>query len=152
MNKRKPSKIPDTNYTLHFNPPGAFKAVDQRLHAFNKACVAPTQDCDVIHKNFLVKEGNKTIAGICADIYVWKILYISVFFIEEAYRHQGLGTLLLHKVEEEAKAFGVSLIHLDTFDFQAKNFYLKHGYEIFGILEDCPQGHKRYYMKKVLSS
>jgi hypothetical protein len=26
MNKRKPSKIPDTNYTLHFNPPGAFKA------------------------------------------------------------------------------------------------------------------------------
>ena len=29
-------------------------------------------------------------------------------------------------------------------------FYLKHGYEIFGILEDCPKGHKRYYLKKSL--
>ena len=44
----------------------------------------------------------------------------------------------------------IRLIHLDTFDFQAKDFYLKHGYEVFGVLDDCPKGHKRYYMKKVL--
>ncbi|PPE03578.1 hypothetical protein HCUR_00960 [Holospora curviuscula] len=25
-----------------------------------------------------------------------------------------------------------------TFDFQVKDFYLKQGYEIFGVLEDCP--------------
>lgn len=41
------------------------------------------------------------------------------------------------------------LIHLDTFDFQAKDFYMKHEYEIFGILDDCPIEHKRYYMKKL---
>ena len=151
MDKRKSLKIPHTNYTLHFNPPNAFKIVDQKLHKFNKHCVPPTQEPDVINKHFLIKDGNKFIAGICAEIYAWKILYISVFFIEAGYRHQGLGTFLLHKIEEEAKAFGVTLIHLDTFDFQAKDFYLKHGYEIFGILEDCPHGHKRYYMKKVLS-
>lgn len=44
----------------------------------------------------------------------------------------------------------IRLIHLDTFDFQAKDFYLKHGDEIFGVLEDCSKGYKRYYMKKVL--
>ena len=35
-------------------------------------------------------------------------------------------------------------------NFQAKDFYIKHGYEVFGVLDDCPKGHKRYYMKKVL--
>ena len=66
---------------------------------------------------------------------MWKVLYISLFFIEEKYRHQGLGTLLLNKVEKETKEFGVKLAHLDTFDFQAKDFYIKHGYEVFGILD-----------------
>jgi len=42
----------------------------------------------------------------------------------------------------------LSYIILDTFDFQAKDFYTKQGYEVFGILDNCPEGHKRYYMKK----
>jgi hypothetical protein len=42
-------------------------------------------------------------------------------------------------------------LHLDTFDFQAKDFYVKHGYEVFGVLEDCPEGHVRYFMKKICS-
>ena len=43
-----------------------------------------------------------------------------------------------------------ALIHLDTCDFQSKDFYLKQGYEIFGVLDNCPKGHKRYYLKKML--
>ena len=61
-----------------------------------------------------------------------------------------MGSLLLERVEKEAQAMGVSLSHLDTFDFQAKDFYLKHGYEIFGVLENCPPGHNRFYLKKSL--
>ena len=53
-------------------------------------------------------------------------------------------------MENEAKALGVKLSLLDTFDFQAKDFYLKHGYEIFGVLKDCPAGHERYYLSKGL--
>ncbi|WP_202127900.1 hypothetical protein [Clostridium sp. C2-6-12] len=45
----------------------------------------------------------------------------------------------------------INLLHLDTFDFQAKDFYLKHGYEVFGVLDDCPMEHKRYYMKRLYS-
>jgi hypothetical protein len=33
---------------------------------------------------------------------------------------------------------------------QDKDFYLRHGYEIFGVLDNCPPGHQRYYMKKLL--
>ncbi len=143
--------IPNTNYTLHLNSLDALKIVDKKLFEFNKQCVPATQFPEIINKYFTIKDGDEVIAGICADIYIWKILYISVFFVEEKYRHQGLGTILLNKVENEAKTMGATLVHLDTFDWQAKDFYLKHGYEVFGVLDDCPQGHKRYYIKKVLS-
>ena len=33
-----------------------------------------------------------------------------------------------------------------------KEFYEKQGYEVFGVLEDCPKGHCRYYLKKVIST
>lgn len=77
-------------------------------------------------------------------------MFVSVIFVDEDYRDQGLGSILLNKVESEAKTLGVKLSHLDTFDFQAKEFYEKHGYEVFGTLDDCPEGHKRYYMRKLL--
>ena len=78
-------------------------------------------------------------------------LYVDVLFVDEEYRGQDLGSELLNKVENEAKAIDATLAHLDTFDFQAKDFYIKHGYEVFGILEDSPKkGHKRYYLKKEL--
>jgi GNAT superfamily N-acetyltransferase len=83
-------------------------------------------------------------------MYCWGILYIDVLFVEESHRGQQLGSLLLSKVEAEAKSMGASLSHLDTFDWQAKDFYLKQRYEVFGVFEGCPKGHKRYYMKKTL--
>lgn len=142
--------VPNTNYKLEFNATDSFKIVDQKLFEFNKSCVPSTQKPQVIDINFTIKNDDEVIAGICSEVYTWKLLYISVFFVEEKYRNQGLGAILLNKVEEKATELGVTLIHLDTFDFQAKDFYLKHGYETFGILDDCPKGHQRYYMKKAL--
>lgn len=69
-------------------------------------------------------------------MYCRNVLYIDILWVNENYRHQGLGSKLLEYVEDTAKAKGCYLIHLDTFDFQAKDFYLKHGYEIFGTLKD----------------
>ena len=102
-------------------------------------------------KNYLIKDLNgNVIAGIKGWVYFGECLHISVLFIDVEQRKHGLGSLLLQTMEQQAKSMNINLVHLDTFDFQAKDFYLKHGYEIFGILEDCPKGHKRYYMKKLL--
>ncbi len=78
------------------------------------------------------------------------MLYIDVLYVDEAYRGKRPGSQLLQKVEAQAKQFGSKLSHLDTFDFQAKDFYLKQGYEVFGTLANCPQGHNRFYFKKEL--
>lgn len=60
------------------------------------------------------------------------------------------GSELLGEIEKIAKDYGCHIVHLDTFDFQAKDFYIKQEYDIHGVLDDCPQGHKRYHMKKIL--
>jgi hypothetical protein len=60
------------------------------------------------------------------------------------------GTLLGGMIESVARSKGSTLAHLDTFDFQAKQFYVNLGYEVFGALENCPPGHARYYLKKAL--
>lgn len=142
--------IPNSPYKIYLNPENAFQIIDEKLFSFNKQCVPASQIPEVINKNYIIKENDIIVGGICADIYTWKILYISLLFVEESYRNKKIGSLLIKKVEDEARTIGVKLAHTDTFDFQAKDFYLKMGYEIFGTLEDCPEGHKRYYLKKKL--
>ena len=126
------------------------KLIDDKIVAFNKSIMSPDMEENIIKKNYVIKEANQVIAGINAIIY-HNSLYVDILFVEEQYRGQDLGSELLNKVEAEAKAIGVTLVHLATFDFQAKDFYLKAGYEVFGILEGCPKaGHKSYYLKKEL--
>jgi len=42
------------------------------------------------------------------------------------------------------------LIYLNTFGFQAPEFYKKMGYELFGLLEECINGYNQYFFKKEL--
>ncbi|GET35341.1 putative N-acetylmannosamine-6-phosphate epimerase superfamily protein [Microseira wollei NIES-4236] len=49
------------------------------------------------------------------------------------------------KAESEAKKRGCHHCYLDKFSFQALGFYQKLGYQIFGILQDFPPGHQRYF-------
>lgn len=139
-----------TNYKLYKNLKNAFDIIDEKLFSYNKQCVPATQKPEVIDISYVIKENKSIVAGICAEVYVWKILYIQLLFVDEAHRNKYLASYLLKHLEKEAKALGVKLIHTDTYEFQAKDFYLKKGYAIFGILDDCPEGHKRYYLKKVL--
>jgi ribosomal protein S18 acetylase RimI-like enzyme len=100
--------------------------------------------------NILLKNQNNEItAGIITRIYL-KAMFVEVFWIDEQYRRKGIGTELLNKVESHAKEIGCTFIHLDTFSFQAIDFYKKCGYSIFGVLEDYPDNIKRYYLKKYL--
>lgn len=121
------------------------------LVAFNLSKVLKTQEDEFVNivKKIVDDEGN-IIAGCYAKMYCWNVIYIDILWVSEKYRKNGFGTRLLHKIEQIAVEEKCSLIHLDTFDFQAKDFYVHHGYEVFGVLEDCPKGHCRYYLKKRL--
>lgn len=121
------------------------------LVEYNLSKVPSTQEKDFIdiYKK-LVDENNNIIGGCLAKMYCWNVMYIDVLWIDVEHRKQGLGAKLLQEIERIAIEKNCTLIHLDTFDFQAKDFYVKQGYEIFGVLEDCPENHCRYYLKKKL--
>ena len=87
--------------------------------------------------------------GLIGETY-WGWLYIDLLFIKEELRGQGYGSRILALVEEEARQRGVKNAYLDTFSFQALDFYTKYGYQVFGELKDFPPGHQRYYLTKQL--
>lgn len=125
--------------------------IDEQLVDYNESKVPFDLSTPFSKFNRHIKDENgEVIAGINCIYYSWKCLFIDVLWIKEEYRNQGFGSQLLLEIEQLAKDSGCHLIHLDTFDFQAKDFYLKQGYEIFGVLDECPLEHKRYYLKKLL--
>ena len=93
--------------------------------------------------------GGEVVGGVIGATY-WDWLYVNLMWLQEAYRGQGYGAQLLLQAEEEARRRGAQHAYLDTFSFQAPGFYKKYGYEVFGVLEDFPAGHQRYFLKKEL--
>lgn len=122
----------------------------RKLVEYNLSKVQSEQSELFIDLSQKIMHDGKIIAGIIARMYCWNIIYIDTLWVDPDYRNEKLGTLLLNAVEQKALENNVHLIHLDTFDFQAKDFYEKQGYEVFGQLDDCPRSHCRYYMKKVM--
>lgn len=137
------------NYVIEESTKEGCQVVDNGIVEYNSSKVPYTQKPSFIGINRVIKgEDGDIIAGINSVLYCWNCLYIDVLWVKAEFRKYGYGSALLNEVEKIAKEKGCKLIHLDTFDFQAKDFYIKHGYEVFGVLEDCPEEHKRYYMKK----
>ena len=78
----------------------------------------------------------------------WNWLHIQLVWVSESRRRTGLGTRLLHEIEHAATQRGCTRAHLDTFSYQARPFYERLGYRVFGVLEDYPPGHQRFFMVK----
>lgn len=128
--------------------PEAAKAVLAGIVAYNERHAGP-----VGHRplNLIVRrDGEAEVAGglIGATWFGW--LHIQLLHLPQEMRGQGLGSELLRRAEAEARARGCLGILLDTFSFQARPFYERHGFAVFATLEDDPPGHRRHYMSKRL--
>ena len=104
---------------------------------------------ETVCKKIVDKDGN-LIAGCTGDIYPWGMMYIDIMWVDEKYRRQELGSNALQALERVAEEKGCYLITLGTFDFQARPYYLKHGYTVFSTKKECPKGHEDYGMFKRL--
>ena len=98
-----------------------------------------------------LKQDNEVMGGAeCVSMWDW--MHIKLLWVKESERKQGCGTSILKLIEKEAIERKCLGIHLDTFSFQAKEFYLKFGFTVFGEINDHPKGHDRYYLKKKFNS
>jgi GNAT superfamily N-acetyltransferase len=99
---------------------------------------------------FVVRAPNGEAVGGVIGMTFWNWLYIELMFVKEEHRRGGFGSRLLALAEEEGRKHGAQHAFLDTFSFQAPEFYKKHGYRVFGELPDFPAGHTRFYLVKDL--
>lgn len=70
----------------------------------------------------------------------WQWLFIEGVYVAPGLRRRGVGTALMQSIEAEAVARSCIGIWLDTFSFQARPFYERLGFSVFGEIEDYPLG------------
>lgn len=79
---------------------------------------------------------------------MWGTLEIKTFVVKSKNRNDGIGRKLIIEAEKEAKKRNCRFISLDTFSFQAPEFYEKFGFEKIGVESDFPKGFEKYYYRK----
>ena len=98
----------------------------------------------------LVKDEEDKVLGGLWGTTGWQWLFVHLLWLPEKLRGAGLGRDLLRRAEAEAITRGCGNVWLDTFSFQARGFYEKLGYTVFGTLEGYPPGQRRYFLQKRL--
>ncbi|HHF7346550.1 GNAT family N-acetyltransferase [Legionella feeleii] len=84
---------------------------------------------------------------------VWEhsdALYIDILWVDEKYRKNRIGSHLINKVIEQALSKNILKIFVDTYEFQAEDFYIKQGFLVIGRLDNYLLGHDRIYLRKDL--
>ena len=98
---------------------------------------------------YIEDEHGRLLAGLVAETFGnW--LEIEYLFVKEELRGQGIGSQLLQQAESEAKNRNCRFAFVNTYQFQAPDFYQKHGYKEVFALQDYPYIGKRYYYQKNL--
>lgn len=117
------------------------------LAAFEEAAAGPLalKPLAVLLKD----ERGATVGGLIGrSVYRW--LIVELLFVPEAQRGRGLGAAVMAEAERVARARGCVGIWLDTYSFQAPDFYRKLGFEPFGRIDGHPPGATRHFLLKRL--
>ncbi len=99
---------------------------------------------------FVLHAPDQVIVGGVIGATYWDWFYLDLMWIKDEHRGRGYGHRLLTHAEDEARQRGAKNAYLDTFSFQAPDFYKQHSYQVFGELQNFPPGHQRYFLTKQL--
>ncbi|HFK1762959.1 acetyltransferase [Bacillus wiedmannii] len=124
--------------------------IREKVIEYNQKHIADEEKKPSEKISFIVKNEKEEIVGGITAITFWHHVHVDFLWVSKDYRHEGYGSKLLKRIEEFAIEKECRLINLDTFSFQAPNFYKKHGYKVIGVSEDHPKGHNHYFLEKRL--
>lgn len=98
------------------------------------------REVDADSEEFVLKvenENSEIIGGCIAQAYEyhWSRMFLDTLWVDERYRHQGIGSMILREVERIANEKGCRVVTLGTTSYMARPFYEKHGYKIFTTLK-----------------
>jgi GNAT superfamily N-acetyltransferase len=98
---------------------------------------------------FLRDEHGRIVGGVQGDLW-GRSIHIAALWVDENYRGQGQGSVLMKALENYAISQGHPLVYLETTSFQALPFYQGLGYRIFGELAGISEGHTLFFLQKEL--
>lgn len=98
--------------------------------------------------NLILKNEDGQILGGLVGHIDWECFFVDVLWVDESLRGQGKGQELIQQAEKVAKEKGCTLMRLETFSFQAPEFYKNLGFVEIGKLDNFPKGHTHYYFIK----
>jgi GNAT superfamily N-acetyltransferase len=98
----------------------------------------------------ITRPGSSEIQGGLWALSLWGSFYIALVVTPPDARGQGLGTALMRQAEAEALARGCRQMWLDTYAFQARAFYERLGFVVFGQIDGPAPIFPRYFMQKSL--
>lgn len=119
------------------------------LMAFNESAVGSVATTRLA---LYVRDSDGTIRGGLVGFLAWQWLSVDVLWIDKALRGQGYGAELLTEAETMAREAGCVAVRLDTYEFQARPFYERQGYTVYGVLEGYPAGTRTYLLTKSLGA
>jgi GNAT superfamily N-acetyltransferase len=122
-------------------------SVQAGLREFNIRVIGDPEEVPVTI--FLRADSDEVVGGLLGHI-KWKWLYVSRLWIADSHRGKGHGADLMNAAEDLARSHECVGSYLDTFEYQARPFYEKLGYELFGTLEGFPPGYRQYFLSKSL--
>lgn len=139
---------PEIKITLE-SPPEKQTVTDlgAGLRAYNERFTGPSEFVEYIVA--LRDASGKFLGGVLCDLY-WNALFIKWVWLDESLRKHGFGAKMMAEAEAEGRRRGARMVHLDTFTFQARGFYEKLGYTVFGTLDYPGTEMQRHYMSKTL--
>lgn len=99
---------------------------------------------------FQARNQNQTLGGIVCNI-ADETMHIELLAIEKDAHHNNVGIKLLEAVMDLAKSHDLISVTVSTLDFQALDFYLKYGFEVFASIKDVPfKGVMKHYLIQYL--
>ncbi len=123
---------------------------EQADNAFN-AFAQPEEGAEEEEFVYIITdESGKLLGGCILSVDGLKTASIYDLWVEEAFRRQGMASALIREAERKAREHGCYLALVGTFDWQAKPFYIKHGYMLNDTMSGKPKGHEHYFLTKRL--
>lgn len=98
---------------------------------------------------YLRNSQNEIVGGLTGKTF-WNWLHVEYLWVHDSERKNGIGTQLMLAAEKEAISRVCLGSTLDTFSFQALDFYKGLGYTVVGSLDGYSGVHQRHYLKKQL--
>lgn len=125
--------------------PGVRDAIVAGLAEFNRPFIGERR---IQPLNVVVRRDDGAIAGGLLGEVRWQWFYIDVLWMADDARGHHLGQQAMQLAEEQARRLGCIGAFVDTLEFQARGFYERLGFTVYGTQPDYPPGHTRYYLLK----